>query len=263
MIRMYLNECRRFASSAMFYVAIILTAAAAMASSAVSITAKSSPVVEMLQAMFSGTGSAMVILLVIPVFPYALSYAFDERDGAVLFWVARADRRRYAASRFLAGCTSAFGTVVLGFFLFALISLCMGHSMYMPEVYSAFGRTNMPYTEWLGAGHPWIFILLLSAEAGLSAAMGAGFAMLLSGIYPNPYLAFCGPLCAFFLVVRLFSRLTINGQNRWLSPSFWIEGGSSSDPWYWFFGMRLLGAMLVCAVYGLIFIWRVGRRWRS
>ena len=175
-------------------------------------------VMEMIDNVFSGTASASILLMLLPLLPYALTYAKDENEGAVPFWIVRSKIQHYMTGKFIASIASAFCSVVISFFCMALILIWKGHPFYNDEISYATGG----YMQMLSDNNPVGYMVTYFMDRGLSAAIMAGCAVFLSAVWRNPYVSFVGPVCLYFLLLRLCSEIHV------LPPVFhisnWIEG---------------------------------------
>ena len=213
-------------------------------------------VTEIIDNLFAGTGSVGLLLMLFPLLPYALSYARDEEENAVTFWMIRISAGKYLTSRFMAACISAFLSVVLSFIMLILLLLAMGHSLYNPELF----YLEMGYAQLLAAGQPIAYFIAYLCDRGLSAAMMSGCAVWISTVYPNQYLSFSGPICIYFLVLCIFPRFDISARH--LAVSSWVDGTYDSPLGGWFSLLCKLGVtLLVCGVYYLFSRMNVKRRW--
>lgn len=211
-------------------------------------------VVEVVDNLFSGTGSADLLLMMFPLLPYALEYAKEEQEKAVAFWVVRTGTGSYAIGKFIASCVAAFCSVMVSFLLLCTVLLVMGHPLYRELGYEGYG-----YVQLLANERPFAFLFCYLADRGLSAAMMAGCAVCISSVYPNLFLTFSGPICIYFIVLRIFPGSAI----PWLNVSNWMEGTYASPA-----GgemsllIKLTVSLLVCFVYGIVTVWAIKRRWQ-
>ena len=248
------QDLKRALCSRSFVLTILLMLSVELLSCGQPLYVNAYSVVEVVDNLFSGTGSADLLLMMFPLLPYALEYAREEQERAVTFWVVRVGAGRYAAGKFIASCVAAFCSVLISFALLCVVLLVMGHPLYRELGYEGYG-----YIQFLAAGRPVAFLTAYLSDRGLSAAMMAGCAVCLSSFYPNLFLTFTGPICIYFLVLRVFPGTGL----PWMDVSNWMEGTYASPA-----GgevsllLKLAVALSVCLLYGIITVKMVRRRWR-
>ncbi len=255
------DELRRMAGGLSFHTSILLTTAACMVSTAILLPQREFGAAEVVQQIYAGTGSADLILRVIPILPYALSYAMDTRDGAVLFWMVRKGVKKYARDRFITSCAGAFIATVTGMILFALILFSMGHPLCNVEYYAAGSGAWYPYTALLGDGRYLLFFLTVFSSSGMSAAMVAASAIMISGVAANVYLVLPAPLCLYLISLRLASSEKVMFGMPWLYPAMWMEDTWILGTWWETFLVRFGVCLLVCTMCGWLCCVFMKKRW--
>lgn len=212
-------------------------------------------VVEMLDQLFAGTGSCDMLLMLFPLLPFALSYAREEEERAVTFWMVRTHTQIYMTSRYLVACISAFLCVVVSLGMATLFFHAMGHELYRGMWYTAEG-----YGQFLYDGQPFAYLTVFLTDRGFSAAMMAGCAVWISSICPNQYLTFVGPICLYYLVLRILPFS--DPEKPYLLVSSWVEGEYNAPEGGVVSLLCKLGVtLLICAVYYLLSVHFVNRRW--
>lgn len=254
MIRLFCMECRRAFGSKLFAAAVFLMVLAEMLSSSWEITDMSAGVDVMLDMLFSGTGSDVVLLMMFPLLPYAISYARDMEEHALEFYMVRMNTVPFMTVRFITAIFSAFACVVVSFIVFSVILLCMGHPLSQNTASGAEG-----YMEFMGSNTT-LYLLCYTADRGLSAAMMAACAMFMSVLYPHSFFAFTSPVCIYLLALRLVFPHEV--VRTWLIPSSWVDGVYSSPSGGFATLLCKVGvAALVCLVYGGLSVLLAKRRW--
>lgn len=254
MIRLFCMECRRAFGNKLFAAAVFLMVLAEMLSSSWEITDMSTGVDVMLDMLFTGTGSDVVLLMMFPLLPYAISYARDMEEHALEFYMVRMNTVPFMTVRFITAIFSAFACVVVSFIVFSVILLCMGHPLSQNTASGAEG-----YMEFMGSNTT-LYLLCYSADRGLSAAMMAACAMFMSVLYPHSFFAFTSPVCIYLLALRLVFPHEV--VRTWLIPSSWVDGVYSSPSGGFATLLCKVGvAALVCLVYGGLSVLLAKRRW--
>ena len=256
-IRLFATECGRAICNRRFVASILLMVLTEMFSSAWIFTNMGFGVDEILDNLFLGTGSAMVLLMLFPLLPYALSYAKDMEEHALEFYMVRVDTVSFMAVRFAAVVLSAFLCVVISFTIYAVILLCMGH----PLSVSVTGDidTARGYEEFLKSNTV-LYLLCYGTDRGLSAAMMAACALFMSVVYPHSLFVFTSPVCIYFLSLRLVFPREV--ERLWLIPSSWMEEVYSSPSGGFASLLCKVGvAAMICFIYGGLALVLVKRRW--
>lgn len=254
-IRLFGMECRRAFGNKLFAAAVFLMVLTEMLSSSMIFLNMSFGVDEILDNLFSGTGSDVLLLIMFPLLPYALSYAKDMEEHALDFYMVRLDTVSFMTVRFITALFSAFACVVVSFMIFSVILLSMGH----PFSALAASNTTEGYGEFLGSNTA-LYLLCYSADRGLSAAMMAACAVFMSVLYPHSFFAFSSPVCIYLLALRLVFPQEV--VRTWLIPSSWVDGVYSSPSGGFATLLCKVGvAALVCLVYGGLSVFMAKRRW--
>ena len=215
-------------------------------------------VTEILDNLFAGTASSSLLLMVFPLFPYALAYAGDEQEKSVTYWLARTKPGTYMLSKYLAACLSAILVLAASFAVFSCILLAMGHPLCNPLAYAR-EQSHIGYLQLLQDGDVAGYLVLYTLDRGMSAAMMAGCAVWLSSVYPNPYFTAMGPICIYYLVLRAFPSI----GPSYLLPTTWMSSVYSAPSGGWASFLCKAGVtFLVCGVYGILSVWFMKRRWR-
>lgn len=255
-MRLFAVECKRALCNRRFAASILLMLLMEMLSSSMIFTDMWFGVDAILDNLFSGTGSATVLLMLFPLLPYAMSYARDMEEHALEFYMVRVDTAVFVAVRFAAAVFSAFLCVTVSFILFAGILLCMGHPLSGGVGNDASGGG---YREFL-CSNTILYLVSYGTDRGLSAAMAAASAVFLSVLYPHSLFTFTAPVCLYFLSLRLVFPREI--ERTWLIPDSWMDGVYESPAGGVATLLCKLGvAMLVCLVYEGLALILAKRRW--
>lgn len=254
---MFADMKRAICSPAFLFTALAMTFVEVISAGMI-LTNLAFGVTEILDNFFAGTGSAYLLIMLFPLFPYALAYARGEQERSSQFWIVRTGPVRYLISKFWAACLSAILVLALSFVLFSLLLLTMGHPLCNPLAYQM-EEPMRGYLRFLQEGNVAAYLILYTLDRGMSAAMMAACAVCLSCCYPNPYFAAAAPICVYHLVLKAFPDIA------WapLLPATWIEMTYASPSGGWVSFLCKLGVtLLVCTVYAVIAVGIIQRRWR-
>lgn len=252
-LRVISNDIKRAVISWRFLVTVILMTMVATLSSGTMLTVTECCVVEIIDNLFSGSGSSDLLIMLLPLLPYALTYVREEEERAVTFWVMRTETSCYLFGKYLAACLSALLCVVASFCALTLVLIGMGHPLYRDIPFVEEG-----YSQLLAAGKPILYLAAYFLDRGLGAAMAAGSAVLISAVFPNRFLAFVGPVCLQLVALRVIS---FPGIPAYMNVMNWTGGTYNLETG----GMTLLCkvgvSLFVCVVFGAFSLLLVKRRW--
>ncbi|MDD6175686.1 MAG: hypothetical protein PUC59_08025 [Firmicutes bacterium] len=204
---------------------------------------------------FGGGGVDMIIYMILPVLPFALSYAADVYSGAVPFWSVRCGIRRYVRGVWVTASLTGFCTVFFGILLFDAVLFT---TMTVPELME---DQNL-FGNFLKFGTPVPYLLVDSFYKGLSGAMTACIAVWFSSMVPDRLATIASPVVLDFLYIRV---ITIPGffYDRFrLIKGINIEGGGELN-WLWTILAKLATALVLCTVLGLLAEYNAKRRQKN
>lgn len=255
--RLFCIEFRRAVLSKKFAVAVLLTVLMEMLSSARMLLQSGATVIETMNFMFDGAGSAFLILCLFPLLPFSLSYAEDMEENALTYYMVRTTPVSFMLNRFFLVCLSAFLCVVCSFILFIIVLRCMGEPLFWAEA----NYQNVGYDQFLAVGNTAAFLCCYITDRALSAVMMSACAVWISTVFPNTLFSFTAPVCIYFLALRVI-RFPAELEKPYLQVSSWIEGvyvspsGGAAT-----FLCKLGVTAMVCTVYGILAVVQVKRRW--
>ena len=192
-------------------------------------------------------GSYMVLLCLLPIFPYALVYVREWNERATPFWMIRTGVRPYMVAKLIVTAVSAFLAVFLGILLYACTQ-----RLFLP--WGSVGQGGIHYDGDSVA----ICLLLTASYKGVSAMLVAVCALWVSLYISNVYAALIGPSILYWLALRLdtFSLPPI------LSPTYWIQayGGGGMYHWTVSYGMHWLLILVLCVLMGMNAVGRLRKK---
>lgn len=197
-----------------------------------------------------GNGNDIVILCILPVIPFALSYAREKEENAVRYWVIRCGINRYACSKIIIGAIGGLLTVFLGILLFVVILL--------PQIPVYEIPIGAGYELLMEEGHFAAGILLFSVHHGLSGMIAAIYAIWFSTLLPNPFASAAAPLVLNFALCRITNRIHFNPE--YLAPVWWISGVYEADTPGQTIFIKLATAFTIGLVLGVLAKINMGRR---
>lgn len=145
----------------------------------------------------SGTGGNFVlIVLLLPLIPFATSFAAEWEERALAFWLIRTGVRTYASCKVIVSAVTGFLTTFVGVMLYAVIL-----SFFLPfhHVYN----TGDAYEILLLQEMPVSYLFFSTAHLSLSSAIFAVLALWISTYFPNRFSALALPAVIYFVVYRL------------------------------------------------------------
>lgn len=257
--RLFCIEFQRAIFSKRFIGTVFFMVLLELLSSSTLLTDLESSIVEVIENLFSGTGSAHLLLGMLPLLPFSLSYAEDMEENALNFTLVRSNTASFMLNRFFVACLSAFLCVVISFAILILILFCMGHPLFLI-------RTNNMrdgYARFLTDGNIAAYLFFYVLDRGLSAVMMAACAIWVSTIWPNAFFAFTAPICIYFLALRIIMFPTeLMFTYQYLQVQLWFEGTyDSPNGGVASFLCKLGVTMMIYMIYGGLSIFHTIRRW--
>lgn len=147
-------------------------------------------------AIISGSGNIPLIVGILPLIPFAITFASEWEERAVSFWIIRSGVRAYAISKLMVSAWSGFLATFTGILLHTLLLWTQ-----LP-LYTTF-QTGDAYAPLLDAGMPWPYLLSAAAHLSLSSALFAVVALWISTYIPNKWTALTAPVVLYFVLLRL------------------------------------------------------------
>lgn len=255
-------DLQRAFSSAAFYLSVILMVSVGVLSSGSMLFSREYSVCEIISFLFAGSGSADLLIMVFPLLSFSLTYAKDEQEHSVGFWIVRSGAKRYMHAKFIVSCTMAFFSVVLFFLLLTVILLLKGHPLYNSNL----EYLHEGYDVLLVTGHPVIFLFVYFLHYGLGGALIAGCAVWISSIYPSWFLALTGPICLNYIALRLISFPYGDEYVKYdyFRVENWVQGICVLPGGVWpTILSRIAGVLFVCAIFDILSVYNVKRRWHN
>lgn len=203
---------------------------------------------------FGSGGVEMVIYMILPVLPFALSYAADVYSGAVPFWSVRCGIRRYVRGVWVTASLTGFCTVFFGILLFDAVLFT---TMTVPELREG---QNL-FENFLKFSTPVPYLLVDGFYNGLSGAMTACIAVWFSSMIPDRLATLAAPVILDFLYIRIISVFPYYYKFR-LIKGITIEGGGELN-WLWTILAKLATALVLCTVLGLLAEYNAKRRQKN
>ena len=261
-LRLLRTDLYRGFCSWSFWLTVALMVSVGVLSSGSMLFSEEYSVCEIAGYLFSGSGSADLLIMVFPLLPYTLAYAREEQENAVGFWVVRSGAGKYMAAKVTASCLMALASVMVFFAILAVILLLKGHLLYNPKL----EVLQDPYDILRLIGHPVGYLLLYSAHYGLGGALMAGCAVWISSLYPSWFLALTGPVCLNNIALRLINipygeayvKYDFFRVANWNQMIYEVPGGVLPT-----FLVRLGSVSFVCAAFCLMSVYNVRRRWHD
>lgn len=150
----------------------------------------------------SGSENMMLIAGILPLLPFAVSFADEWEEHAAGFWMIRTGIRHYAVSKVLVSAVSGFLTTAAGLILFILIALTK-----LPLFINS--TAGNAYSVLLDAGKPVQYLCCYIADISLSSVLFAVAAVWVSTYITNKFTAVAGPIVLFFMLHRITATLNI------------------------------------------------------
>jgi hypothetical protein len=199
-----------------------------------------------------GSGSATIILLMLPIFPFALSLAEEWEERAVNFHLIRTGSNRYALTKITVASVTGFLVIFAGLLLFVLAK-CLTLPLFIgsaSNIYNMMGEQGKALTG----------IMLYIIHFGFSGSITASCAVLVSTFVTNRFVAAATPVVLHFTLLRFISTNLFPYEMLYLHPIFWIEGVYEFEsPWVTLL-VKAVTAVVLCAVMFAITRYKLRRK---
>ncbi|MCJ7840058.1 hypothetical protein MUB24_03850 [Lederbergia sp. NSJ-179] len=162
-----------------------------------------SDVLSLLEVGISGSGSIFLIIGILPLIPFATSFASEWEQRATSFWIVRTGIRNYSVSKILISGLSGFLVSSVGMLLFMIIM-----RMKLP-LFSNVISTGSPYVTLLENDMPIRYLIYFIAHFSLGSVLFAVAGLWISTYIPNKFVAIASPLVLYFVAHRLTTQLDI------------------------------------------------------
>jgi hypothetical protein len=146
--------------------------------------------------MTGGGGNIILVAGILPLIPFATTFASEWEERAASFWFVRSGVRNYAASKVIMSALSGTLATFAGIILYALILLIK-----LP-LFSTI-TTGDAYAPLLEADMPVRYLLYSAAHLSLSSALFSVAALWLSTYIPSRFTAMAAPVVLYFALFRL------------------------------------------------------------
>lgn len=206
--------------------------------------------------MTNSFGLSIVLLGLIPVFPYALSYADDRNTRMLYFWVLRGGTERYAVSYYVTTLLGAFFSVFGGLALFFVMIRARGFAIIADDIVPPTG-TFQSYASLYNNGHEGLFFLAIFSELALGASAMAGIAAAAASIFKNKITIVAAPLMFWMPLMCVFPYDNMLYVNDLLMITW-----NAPDPLSNFL-QKLLTVSIYWIACGLITVWNIRKKVRN
>lgn len=150
----------------------------------------------------TGSGAMILIICVLPIIPFATTYASERNEHSDRFWMIRTGVGQYSANKVLVAGISGFFTTSLGILIFILLLLTKC---------PLFTKANVGdgYSVLLVEGKPLAYLSCYIIHVSLSSAIFAVLAFCVSTFIPNKFTAVAAPAVLYFIALRFTETMNI------------------------------------------------------
>ncbi|MBD8499500.1 hypothetical protein [Paenibacillus arenosi] len=200
--------------------------------------------------MLSGGGNFTLVVGIIPLIPFALTFASEWEERASSFWIIRAGVSNYAICKVIAGAVSSVLVTFLGIWLYAVLLM-------IKIPFFTNSNTGDAYAPLLEAGQPVLYLLGTSAHLALSSAIFGVAALWISTFIPNRFTAIALPVVVYFVCLRL--------TRFWELPPYMMIGTIMEGTYHagtplMAFLFKLMTVILLCLLMGYGTVVQMRRR---
>lgn len=155
-----------------------------------------------LYGMGTGGGSLFLMTGILPLFPFATTFASEWGQQATNFWTVRTGIRNYAVGKVIVSALAGFLTTAVGlslFFLLMRIKLPLFSAPSSGDAYASLLDQEMPIR----------YLLYHVTHISLTSALFAVVALWISTYLPNRFVTVAAPLVIYFVAHRFTTQLDI------------------------------------------------------
>lgn len=152
--------------------------------------------------IFLGLDSYRKIVAVLGALPFAANFSEEWNNSVTNNCVVKCGIKKYAFSNVLFCHITSLLTVFIGMMIFAGL-----YSFFIPFYEFDPNPKVTPYGIFLDNGFPLIYMLARIFIFSASCAMWSVMGLLLSGFFPNKYIAVCSPFVASYIIERFTMQL--------------------------------------------------------
>jgi hypothetical protein len=204
--RFFWLQCRRFMSSIAFWLAVVIFAIVLLLNSVGEM--ENSDYVSVVYLFFYSMLQIKVLVLgVLPILPFGLSYLQERSEKSIRFFTIRSGLVAYVAAKFLAILLSGFLVVAMGFVLYG-VTLSFFFPLYKGTSGGAGGTLEM----WLESGRPVLYLAGYIYSYALTGALFSGLGFLFSTMTDDHFSAVMMPYLLYMVVALAVPLLHIPYQ---------------------------------------------------
>lgn len=148
-------------------------------------------------------GSTYVLLVgILPLFPFATSFATEWNNRAISFWIIRTGVKNYTVSKLITNAFVGFLTTAIGMILFTLI-LRIKFPFFVDM------HSDNAYVPLLYMDMPISYLFFHITHVSLTSILFATIALWISTYFPNKFITLAAPLVLYFVLHRFTTQLNI------------------------------------------------------
>ena len=193
--------------------------------------------------------SYIVLLGIVPIFPYALSLIQEWNEHATPFWMIRTGVTAYTVAKLVAVALSGFLTVFLGMILYIVVQ-----HIFLPwgDMTNTFSRYNE------ASDSIFIYFLLVASHKGASAMLVAVCALWITTYFSSAYAAIIAPNALYWIVMRIFSYIPLP---EILNPLYLLQAyGHGMYTWDVQYSMHWIIILVLCILMGMNTVGRMRKK---
>jgi hypothetical protein len=185
---------------------------------------QSNSIIMLLYSGMRGNGVEVVVHSILPLIPFAMSFAFEWKERSYLFYLVRVGPERYILSKLIVSAVSGFLVMMIGVLL-AIPAL----QLLAPELPILFENIFSDFvTPLYEKGQIALALFIYIFHYALSGCLTAVCAVWFSTYIPNPFAVLAAPMTIYFTILR-FNFLSAsagilkNSPLDFLDPVYWIN----------------------------------------
>ena len=204
-----------------------------------------------------GNGVETVILQILPLIPFGMTFAFEWKEKTYFLYLSRIGPERYILSKIIVTTVSGALLVFLGTALSIPILRGMAPHLVIDEDFWGFCSSI------LEDGHIVLAYLIVILDYALTSCFSSLFGVCFSVYIPSPLAVLAAPTLLYFTIIRIGPIYVIPGimdKYMFFNPVFWINAPYPTHSAAVELGCHLGNILLIFVVLSFFTVRKMKRR---
>lgn len=211
-LRVLLLQLRRALLNPVFFAAVGIFAAAVTVPGSFVLRGEFADVVYAFD--FSLMSMSTLVITMLPLLPFALSYQSERREHSLRFYYVRVGVAEYTFAKFIATVAAGFCVVFLGYALYIGVL-----SIFFPLNIAEASHSHNSFTVFFEEGKYFLYLLCRVYGYSTSGALCAGLGLWFSTYIREKYVTVILPFFAYMLLLFVFQQIGVPHE---FYPTEWL-----------------------------------------